>query len=385
MKLSFILYSLCKDKTKLLEELTMKITVQTKEIQAAIKNMQKVAVKMAGIPILNDTIKLTAFADRVELTATDIETTATVTLKDVEIIETGSIVFTNDTLKLASKLTDFYMTITESTIESGKRNVKYRGLNSEDYPETIDRKFNQDAFTLSKEQMMDVISATYSCSKKGSSTPVLEGLNINGLNVTSTDRHRMAKKTLINNNYEKQLNIPAYALDYIPKLSDKKYLGEYTVKVSECNNYVQVTFDNIVMDIRLIDGTYPDTSRIIPQSFKTEAKVNRKEAIAELKILIEIAKESINNKVLIDVLEGKVSLVAESESAKLTSDLEAKTTGDDILLGANAEYVLDALENSKNDYVELKFTGTLSPFMVDGDALILPYRMDTSGYKRNAA
>jgi DNA polymerase-3 subunit beta len=350
----------------------MKIIANTKELQTAFKNLLKVAIASNKTKIVALTsIKLDVTEEYAELTATDNAVTVTVKLKDVEIVETGSMVITRDTLKLVSKLTDNSMIITEREIISGKRNVKYSGLDPTTYPNKPYNNYCNHAFTLSKVKMFDIQSITYACSDS-ETTPILQRVNIRGTTATATDRHRLAQKTLDNNEYTKDLNIPAYALNYIPTFTDKKFNGEYILKVDSNERYVQIKFDNVTMDIQLIDGNYPDVSRIIPQSFQTEATVNKSEIIEELKVLKEVVIDK-TKLITIEVTAGKMSLKARSSSNMLTSELDSIVTGEDISLHVNLEFILDALSTSAADNVTFKFTGRLSPLMINNEALILPY------------
>jgi DNA polymerase-3 subunit beta len=351
----------------------MKIIVNTKEIQTVLKNLLKITSNKSSNPMLSN-IKLTV-TDKVELTTTDFTVTANIKLKDVQIIEPGSIVITKDTIKLISKLTDNRMIITDHEVNSGNRNVKYTGFDAKLYPMHENKNYNIHAFTLSKDKMFDVQSITYACGDLNVN-PTMSALNIRGIMVSACDRHRLAIKMLEYNNYTKDLNIPSYAIDYVITCTDKQYNGDYAFYVSDDDKYIKIIFENITFEVRLIDGVYPDTKKIIPQYFKTEARVNKDEIFEELKLLRDVTDK--RKLVQIDVTADKIKLLAKTGDKQniLISELNAITTGDDIFIGANINYILDALKNNNNEYVTFRFPGKNSPFMIDDDTLILPYRIN---------
>lgn len=350
----------------------MKITVNTKEIQTAFKNLLKVSA-IKSPHVFANSVKITAANDIVTLTATDIKITAIVTLKTAEVFEVGSCIIGKETLKLIFKLTDNEMIITDSTVISGKRNVNYKSLDVESYPNESQRNYSNHAFTLPVSKMKEIIDITYACSES-ETTPVLQGICFRENTAIACDRHRLATKTIEHNAYNKDIIIPADALNHISSFIDKKYNDTFTVDVSENDNYARVMFDNVVFEIYLTEGVYPDVSKIIPQNFTTEVKVKKSDIMEELKVLKEVTSTDKRNTVKIDIT-NKMKLIAEAESNNLTSEIDSTVSGEEINLNCNVNFLIDALEVNNNDYVTIKFTGKTSPFMIDSDALLLPYRV----------
>jgi DNA polymerase-3 subunit beta len=350
----------------------MKINVMTKEIQTAIKNLLKVTPSKSKLEMLNG-IKIIA-TESVRLIAVNHEVMPTIIeLKEAEVIESGSIVLTKETLKLIQKLNDTYMTIASDKIESGKRNIKYIGLDPVNYPDIPSTEFTQPAFTISKEKMLEVISITYACAVS-ESTPVLQGLLFKGKAVTACDRHRLALATIESNENTNDMVIASTSLNLISSFIDKQYKGGFTFTVDSHNRHVRIVFDNVTMLLRLIEGTYPDTTKIIPQHFKSEVKINKKELVEELQLMKEIADKT--GTINIDVKNDKLYIKVGSKDSKntLTSELDVKKIGEDLSICFNLELLLDGLKNNKNEYIVFKMTGEYTPAMIDYNYLVLPYR-----------
>lgn len=350
----------------------MKIIVNTKELQAAVKNLLKVAPKKSSVPIL-DSIKIEASNDKVLLIASNMQFRVKLHLKEFEVIEPGAAVLTRDTVKLISKLTDRELTITESSMESGKRVIKFSGMDTAKYPLMPTYKYNKEAFELDRKSIRKLLDVTYACSTS-ESTPVLKYVLVRGVNIASTDRHRMALNTLEYNDYEKDIVIPSEVINLIPSFTDKKYDEKYSFAVDENGSDLQIKFDNVEIGISMDGGTYPDVSRIIPQSFKTEAQINKNELIEELKILKDIVSSKTKT-IKMSVEDGRLSLLGENEGNSLASEINTYVHGENIEININLEYVLDAVQNIEQTDITLKFTGKMSPVMIDDKALVLPYRI----------
>ncbi|MFI2856839.1 DNA polymerase III subunit beta [Paenibacillus sp. JSM ZJ436] len=349
----------------------MKIIVNTKELQTAIKNLMKVAPKNSSMRIL-DSIRIEAVNDNVILASTDIALAVYVKLKDFEILEQGSSILPRDTVKLISKLNDYQMSITEGSIISGKRKINYESLDVSAYPKKARHTYNKEAFKLNNSSIKSLLDVTYACSTS-ESTPVLQGVLIRGNNIVSTDRHRIALNKIETNNYNEDIVIPSYAINLIPAFTDKNFKDEYVFTVDKEGNYIQVLFDNVEMEIRLMEGIYPNVDRIIPQNFTTEVKINKSTLIEELKIMKDVVTSK-TKIVKLNIVDGKASLFGETDKNSLVTELDTIITGENIAISANLEYILEAVQRADSSDVVFKLTGVASPFMINHTALVMPYR-----------
>ena len=135
---------------------------------------------------------------------------------------------------------------------------------------------------------------------------------------------------------------------------------------------------------RLLEGNYPDTSRLIPLEYKTSVTVNGRNFF--YKRLIEhhfLAREERNNIVRFSADEGKVIEISSNspEVGKVEELVEAiGVTGEELNISFSAKYMMDALKAIDGQDVTIQFTGAMRPFIlksVDDDSilqLILPVR-----------
>jgi DNA polymerase-3 subunit beta len=135
----------------------------------------------------------------------------------------------------------------------------------------------------------------------------------------------------------------------------------------------------------VLDGNYPDTSKIIPTTFQSELEVSAKAFADSIDRAHLLAREVKTNIVRLEVdAEGAVRIESTSDGVgKVVEQIDAdKFTGDPIRIAFNSKYMLDALKATDSDHLHIGFTGPMSPIIIrpqgggsiDKLNLILPYR-----------
>ena len=134
---------------------------------------------------------------------------------------------------------------------------------------------------------------------------------------------------------------------------------------------------------RLLEGNYPDTSRLIPSEYKTSVTVNGRLLLQAIDRASLLAREERNNIVRFSANEGKVIEISSNspEVGKVEELVEAiGVTGEELNISFSAKYMMDALKAIDGQDVTIQFTGAMRPFIlksVDDDSilqLILPVR-----------
>lgn len=139
-----------------------------------------------------------------------------------------------------------------------------------------------------------------------------------------------------------------------------------------------------------IDGQYPDTSRIIPQEFKTQIALNGTsvvEALGRAKVALEIAKATGDkmNLAKITAGDGAATLSISADSPQLTyrANLSGDVSGDNVSLTLNAQLLYNALavlKDAGSQSVIIGISGRLSPIVLrdeenEIDIVVLPFRV----------
>jgi DNA polymerase-3 subunit beta len=220
------------------------------------------------------------------------------------------------------------------------------------------------------------------------SSPILTGVlwdfSQERLKMVACDRTRMASReaqvqrpgqTEIEN-----LVIAGKTLNELNKLLPDENIS---VEIVVANNQVLFKIDNLLFYTRILDGTYPDTSKLIPQSFTTELTVRTKkleEAIDRAYLLSREEKTNIVKMTLKDAYSLEISSMA-SEIGKVTEQVDVhQMTGDLLTISFNSKYMLDALKAIDSDFVRFGFRGAMQPIILKPEDhsnilhLIMPYR-----------
>lgn len=258
---------------------------------------------------------------------------------------------------------------------------KINGMSTHDYP-MIDfnepsNKFYIDAYTLLK-----VINQTTFATSDKENKPVLCGVNFkcdgDTVECIATDSYRLARKYFkIDESLKFNVTIPRKSLNEIAHSIEK----DEKVKVAIGNNKCQFYVDNTLIQSRLIDGAYPETSRLIPTEFKHELVVDSRE------ILNAIDRASLmrNDGVYFVKLVGNEDSVTISSKAddigSYSGSINIESwTGQPLSITFSGRYILEAIRTLEASTIKISFSGDMRPFVItslDDNSvlqLVLPVR-----------
>jgi DNA polymerase-3 subunit beta len=142
--------------------------------------------------------------------------------------------------------------------------------------------------------------------------------------------------------------------------------GEGSVEMSmgRSRNHVFFNLPRVELMSRLIEGTYPNYSQVIPEQSNTTITVPTKELLERTRGVAIFARDSANV-VRIKTEAGEISISANtSEVGSSEASVSAEIEGADIQIAFNSRYLLDVLGLVNSDKVALSFNGPLSPGVV---------------------
>ena len=198
------------------------------------------------------------------------------------------------------------------------------------------------------------------------------------LEVVSTDSYRLAKKIIsIDEDVTFNITIPKLSLDEISKIIEKDELIELYVSERK----VLFVFDKNIIQTRLIDGSYPDTARLIPLEFDYELDINRADLLNAIDRVSLLLNEQ-NNIVKLDMSNEQVILSSyQQEIGSVEENLASSFyKGEPLTISFSCKYASDAIKSFSGDKIKILFTGEMKPFIVkdfDSDELlqlVLPVR-----------
>jgi DNA polymerase III subunit beta len=376
----------------------MKIKIDREALVQSVQDVMKAVSPRTTIPILTG-IKITATSQGVTLTGSDsdisIESFIPTEEEDkvlVEVVETGSIVLQ------ARFFSEIVKKLPENTIEievqpnfltvirSGKAEFSLNGLDAEEYPR-LPQIEEENVFKIPTDLLKTIIRQTVFAVSTSETRPILTGVNWrieNGeLICTATDSHRLAlRKAKIETENQQSYNvvIPGKSLNELSKILDD---SNDPVDIVITANQILFKTKHLLFFSRLLDGNYPETTRLIPTDSKTDIIVNAKEFLQAIDRASLLAREGRNNVVKLTTLnDGIIEISSISpEIGKVTEEIQSESIeGEELKISFSAKYMMDALKALDGTDIQISFTGAMRPFLLrplHSDSmlqLILPVR-----------
>ena len=155
--------------------------------------------------------------------------------------------------------------------------------------------------------------------------------------------------------------IPRKTIIEIRKLLEDQ---EGNLDLSVSDNKIMMKLNNVVLTSKLLDGTFPDYSRVIPEQ-------NEKEILVSNKLLSEavdrVSTVSTDKTRAIKINLNKDNMVVSAtnpDKGSASENVATKYDADEVEIGFNSKYVLDVARQINGDEVVIKVSDAVSPTLV---------------------
>ncbi|EIA20558.1 DNA polymerase III subunit beta [Listeria fleischmannii 1991] len=360
----------------------MKFVIRRDRLVQAVNEVTRAITSRTTIPILTG-IKMMVNDEGVTLTGSDsdISIEAFIPLIEndevvVEVESFGGIVlqskyFGDIVRRLPDENVEIEVTTNnQTTIRSGQAFFTLNGLDVLEYPklpEVSDGKKIRIPINVLKNIIRQTVFAVSAIEVR----PVLTGVNWiiknNTLTAVATDSHRLALREIpleseINEEYN--IVIPGKSLAELNKILDD---ATESIEMVLANNQILFKLKDLLFYSRLLEGSYPDTSRLIPTDTKSELVINAKAFLQAIDRASLLARENRNNVIKLTTLEnGQVEVSSNSpEIGNVSEKLFSQSfTGEELKISFNGKYMMDALRAFEGDDIQVSFAGTMRPFVI---------------------
>lgn len=376
----------------------MQFTIQQNKLVQAVNDVMKAVSSRTTIPILTG-IKITATENGVTLTGSDSDISIESFIpaeeegnQHVDIQKTGSIVlqakfFSEIVKKLPKETVDIEVQNNFSTrIISGSAEFDLIGLDPEEYPQ-LPQVSDNHAFQMPIDLLKQMTRQTVFAVSTSETRPILTGVNWrienDELICVATDSHRLAmRKAPIEGGKIGNISsvvIPGKSLNELNKiLEDTNELIDIVIT----DNQILFKTKYLLFFSRLLEGNYPDTSRLIPTDYKTEVIIAAKDFLQAIDRASLLAREGRNNVVKLTTFDDEVQISTTlPEVGKVEEYVQSESlTGEELKISFSAKYMMDALKALDSTDIKISFTGAMRPFLIrslENDSilqLILPVR-----------
>ncbi|MDP4169653.1 MAG: DNA polymerase III subunit beta, partial [Bacillota bacterium] len=339
----------------------MKFIIQRDRLVQSVQDVLKAVTSRTTIPILTG-IKIVATNEGVTLTGSDSDISIESFIPKeeagneiVEIKQTGAIVlqakfFSEIVKKLPTDSVEIEVqNQLQTIIRSGKSEFNLNGLDAEEYPHLPQIEENN-KFSISTDLLKALIRQTVFAVSTSETRPILTGVNwkleSNELICIATDSHRLAlRKARIETATEDHYNvvIPGKSLNELSKIIDD---SNESVDIVITENQVLFKAKDLLFFSRLLEGNYPDTSRLIPNESKTDITVKTKNFLQAIDRASLLAREGRNNVVKFATIEGGVEISSNTpEIGNVVEEVQSSSIeGEELKISFSAKYMMDALK-----------------------------------------
>ena len=373
----------------------MKFSIKKELLLEALTKVSKAISTKNLIPVLAG-IKFELKKKKLTLTASDNDITIQTiiesdNLEDFKIENEGSIIIQGKyILDIVRKLPEEYINlevIDELKILIYTENSEFNlnGISDSEYP-NISLEESKKKIDISAGTLKSIIYQTAFASSNEETKPVLTGINFNivgdVLECNSTDSYRLARKVIkLAKESEESYNIviPSHNL-----LEFTKILGDddANVEIHVFNNKVLFKTGNLKFESRLINGTYPNTSNLLPEDSLLVISTNLNSLYSVIDRVSILTSDKEKNIVTLETSGN--TLVLRSSSAEIGRVEEkmniTKNNEENIKISFSAKYMMEALKSFSTETVDLHFVGEIKPILIKSTEdesltqLVLPIR-----------
>ena len=337
-----------------------------------------------AIPILS-TIKIEVHAQHIVLTGSNgqisIENTIPVSNENAGLLITspGAVLLeANFFINIISSLPDVSLDFTEIdhhqiVLTSGKSEITLKGKDVDLYPRLQEMTI-ENPLVLKTKLLKSIISETAFAASLQDSRPILTGVHMvlseqKEFKAVATDSHRMSQRKLTLENTSANFNM------VIPSKSLREFSAVFTddietVEVFFSDSQVLFRSDYISFYTRLLEGNYPDTDRLLTNSFETEVTFNTAALRSAMERAYLISNATQNGTVKLEITSDSISSHVNSpEVGKVNEELDSiSQSGSDLTISFNPTYLIEALKALKSETVMIRFISPVRPFtLMPGD------------------
>jgi len=364
----------------------MKLSCLQENLNRGLGIVGRAVATRSTLPITQN-ILLSAEQSRLKLAATNLEMAVTCWI-GAKVKQKGDITVP------ARLLSDFVNSLPNDLIEinlpangrilelkSGHFQARIHGIDAADFP-PIPQINDGITTTIEAASLREGIAQVAFAAATEESRPVLTGINTEfdgeQLNLVAADGFRLAvhKTTLSSPVKEKTtVIIPARTLSELNRL-----IGEQEepveITVNEKKSQVLFRLKDAELVSQLIQGSFPNYSQVIPQSYTTRAVVDISEFLRVTKMSSIFARDASGIVRLVitpgsELTPGKVTVSAQAEEVgDNVGEVDALIDGEEAKIAFNVKYLSDVLSILSQAQVALELTtpsspGTIRPIGVD--------------------
>ena len=366
----------------------MKIVTQRDNLLKPLQQIGGVVERRQTLPILANVL-INAGTDQLTITATDLEVemkTAAPVSSDGELDFTLPARKLIDICRALPEESEIQLTVDgeRAVLKSGRSRFTLGILPAQDYP-AIEPSVSSHHFSVSQKLLKQLIEKTHFAMAQQDVRYYLNGMLLEVgdgvIRAVATDGHRLAlseSKCDIEEGVDVQVILPRKAVLELSRLLED---SEETVSVEISSNHIRLKMGDTSFTSKLIDGKFPDYQRVIPKNCDKTVIANRDELRQALQRTSILSNEKYRG-IRFQFTSGRLQLLAHNpEQEEAEEEMEIDYDGDELTIGFNVGYLIEALGVITSDSVKLSLSDPNSSCLIqdtgteDNKYVIMPMRL----------
>ena len=361
----------------------MKATIERATLLRCLSHVQSVVERRNTIPILSNVLIEAEEGGAVKVMATDLDLQVIENMTAASVDTAGSITVSAHLLfDIARKLPEGSQVSLEAAdnrmaIKAGRSRFSLPTLPRDDFPVIVEGDLPT-SFELPGKLLAELIDRTRFAISTEETRYYLNGIFFHVsdedkpvLKAAATDGHRLARFTIDQPDGAEGMPdviVPRKAVAELRKLLEEALDGNVQIDLSASK--IRFTLGGeggVVLTSKLIDGTFPDYSRVIPTGNDKLLKIDPTSFFAGVDRVATIATEK-TRAVKMGLETDKVVLsVTSPDNGTATEEVAAEYGSDGFEIGFNANYLKDILSQIDSDTVELHLADAGAPTLIRKD------------------
>ena len=358
----------------------MKATIERATLLRCLSHVQSVVERRNTIPILSNVLIEASDSGRVRVMATDLDLQVVESMSASSVDQPGAITVSAHLLfDIARKLPEgsqVSLTTSDNRLEvkAGRSNFKLPTLPRDDFPVIVEGDLPT-SFELPARLLAEMIDRTRFAISTEETRYYLNGIFLHVtdedeplLKAAATDGHRLARFTVPRPEGAAGMPdviVPRKAVGELRKLLDEAIDSNVLIDLSASKiRFTMGGEGGVVLTSKLIDGTFPDYSRVIPTANDKLLKVDPKLFFSGVDRVATIATEK-TRAVKIGLDNDRVTLsVTSPDNGTAAEEIAADYRAEALEIGFNANYLKDILGQIDSDTVELHLADAGAPTLI---------------------
>ena len=254
-------------------------------------------------------------------------------------------------------------------IRSGRSRFMLTTIQSSDFP-TTDEIVDESEFVIAQNELKRLIDLTQFAMARQDVRYYLNGLLLEvtpqQVKAVATDGHRLAVAqfdTVTGMEESKSIIVPRKGVIELARLLTAE---DVELRVRVGTNAVQMVVDDVRFSSKLIDGRFPDYGRVIPDAERCDKRLSMdRESLRQCLVRTSVLSSDKHRTVRLTLGAGTLKVAANNPEQETAEDeLEIEYAGENLDIGFNVSYVIDALATLPSETADIFLTDSSSSCLI---------------------